>query len=330
MSARDDRRVTALVRRTITEATEIGPFRDALLTLLGRPGRVLAPGGVAKWPAFVFGLCRALGGAPAAAIDAAVAVEFVAAAADVVDDLVDDEWDLAALPWRRALNASHALPWLAQRRAAALGAVLGSARADLIGAILARGYLAAAAGEDIDLALGALPDASEEAAHDMTRRKSGSLVAMACQVGAATAAEEPTILEVAGRLGMHIGIVSQLLNDLAGVDPARIGLGSDLALRKKTLPVTYALRCAREEGLVELTDWAASAGALAPGEDRRLATAILQLGGAHYTWVVAAVHRREALVAARELANLAGGRGAERQLRRLIPAVPLRAGDTAG
>ncbi len=75
----------------------------------------------------------------------------------------------------------------------------------------------------------------------MTRRKAGSLAAMACQVGAAVAVDDPAILELVGDFGRHVGVVAQLLNDLAGVDPDSASRGSDLRRGKKTLPIAYAL-----------------------------------------------------------------------------------------
>ena len=66
-------------------------FRALLAHLMARPGRALAPGGRAEWPALVCEPCRVLGGDARAAQRAATAVEFAVAAIDVADDLVDDE-----------------------------------------------------------------------------------------------------------------------------------------------------------------------------------------------------------------------------------------------
>ena len=310
--------VAARVRDTIAQSSDQAASREILGRLMARPGRMLAPEGRAKWPAFVLDTCQALGGDPGEAIGAAAAVEFVAAVADIVDDLVDDEWDEAVIPWGRALNTGVALPWLAQRCVDDSAGRLGAERARHIGALVARGYLAACAGEDLDLLLEDTPVVSEELAHEMTQRKAGSLVAMACQVGAAIVTDQPDVLDAVGRFGGHVGVVAQLLNDLAGVDPGTPARGSDIRRRKKTLPIAYALRCAREEALTP-----ALAVAEATEDEERIARAVRDLGGLHYTWVVADTHRREALAVVETLVQLTG-REAVRGLRRLVPAVRSR------
>lgn len=315
--------VAAAVRDALAQTADAPAFRSLLTALMARPGRVLAPHGLAKWPAFVLDSCRALAGDPAAAVSAAAAVEFAVAAIDVLDDVIDDEWGAALARPARAPNAGLALSWLAQCCLGRLAERLGAERARLVGDLLARGCLASCAGQDVDLELEAAPEVSEELALEATRRKSGSLAAMACQVGGAVATDDPAILAALGVFGGHAGVVAQLLNDLAGVAPGAPDRGSDLRRRKKTLPVAYALCCAREERLAAVLAPYRHAAPLSAGEEEDLARALGELGARHYTWVVAAAHRREALAALRALAR-ATGRGEVRRLRHLVPPVRLR------
>ena len=78
---------------------------------------------------------------------------------------------------------------------------------------------------------------------------------MACQVGAAVATDDPEILALLGAFGRHVGVVAQLRNDLAGIASDGAQRGTDLRRKKKTLPITYALRCAEEEGIVDILSW---------------------------------------------------------------------------
>lgn len=305
-------------------------FRSLLTGLLARSGRALAPGGRTRWPAYVFGFSDALDGNRVAATIAAAAIECTIAAADAVDDLVDDEWAVFGVAPGRALNAAAALPWLTQRCLGEFAAQLGTARAGLIGGLLADGYLAAAAGEDDDLRLEAIPDASAEAAHEMTRCKAGTLVGMACRVGAAVATDDPAMLLGAGTFGEQVGTVAQLLNDIAGVDPDPNGRGSDLRLRKKTLPVAYALRCAHDEGIAALREWydrprqpSQGCGGGNGRDEQAIAELIRDLGGLHYSWIVATAHRREAITALDQLARISG-QPQLHSLRRLVPPVRLQ------
>lgn len=316
-------KVADQVQATVAQAIDVPSFRALLLRLLARPGRVLDSTGTGKWPAFVLETCRALGGSPADAVGAAAAVELAIAAADVVDDLADDEWDEQDGTPARAINASLALSFLSQRCAGGLAEAIGTERAARIGRLLAQGIVAACIGEDMDLSFEAAAEVTEDQAHEMTRRKSGSLVAMACRVGAAVAVDDPCVIEAAGRFGSHVGVVAQLLNDLAGVDPDPARRGSDLRRRKKTLPVAYTLRCAREEGLTAMVRWSQSTTSLPDVADDELAKSIRDAGGLHYTWVVADMHRAEALAVLRELTALTG-RAEIRRLRQLIPTVRAR------
>lgn len=318
---------TALTALLAQEPTD-PPFRELLDRLLAGPGRPLDPAGAGKWPAYVLGTAAALGGDPICGTLAAAAVVCLVAAADVVDDLADDEWAEPAITPARAINAAVALAALAHRCVAELVPRVGAGRAGKIDALLAVGYVAAAAAEDADLRLEVEPGATEEDAHTMTRGKAGGLVALACQVGAVVATDDAAVLATVGAFGMHAGTVAQILNDLAGVAPGDPRRGSDLRRRKKTLPVAFALRCAREEGIAPLLAWygpapsATPSSGPGPGEEA-IARLMFDLGGHDYAAVVADAHRREARAALRRLLRLTG-RAAVGDLRRLIPAVRWR------
>jgi len=102
--------------RDIVAETACNPALHALLTgLLAQPGRVLAPEGPAKWLRFVVESCDALGGDVTTTPCAVAAVECVLTAADVVDDVVDGDWDPQRSPVGCGVNASLALSHLAQR-----------------------------------------------------------------------------------------------------------------------------------------------------------------------------------------------------------------------
>jgi geranylgeranyl pyrophosphate synthase len=317
-------RVAACVRAGIDSLAGSPAFRDLLGGLLARRGFVLAPTGPDRWPPYVFETCRVLDGDETAAVAAAAAVECAVAAIDVVDDLIDDEWTSSCAQDRlRALNASVALALLTQRFAAQVAERLGPERSLLIQAVLSEGAVGSCAGQDLDLVLETSVDVSEELALEATRRKSGSLVAMACQVGAALATDDSRILDLVGTFGRHLGVCAQLLNDLAGVDIGETETTSDLRRRKKTLPVAFLLRCARQEGLTAVLDWSRGTGPCGPYADQHIATLIHDLGGLHYTWTVADAHHREARALLGELAEVAS-RQEVFALERLLPSARAR------
>jgi geranylgeranyl pyrophosphate synthase len=309
-------RVADVVRDAIQYTIDADMLRDLLLRLMTRPGRILFSR-KAKWPAFVLDVADILGGARESAIGAAAAVEFAIAAADVIDDLVDDDWGKEPDSWERALNASWALTWLAQWCALDLANRLGPTTATAIARCMADGCAAATVGEDLDLLLAHVSDTSEEQALEMTRRKAGALVAMACEVGAVVAGEGETMRATIRKFGEHVGVVAQILNDIAGVADEG-SFSTDLRLGKKTLPIAYALRCAREEGIPVLLTWAAQPQATSEQDLQRVRSAIWDVGGVHYAWVVADAHRREALAVMNALVR-STGRAELRRLHRLVP-----------
>ena len=315
------RHVAIHVRRAVDQAGLPGDLRDLLLTLLATPGHILAPGGQPRWPRFVLASCLALDGPGHSAAQAAAAVEFVAVAADLLDDVLDDELP-AGSDQRVAVNASHVLAWLGQATALQLAAGIGSRRAMLVVGSLSEGMLAAHAGEHLDVVLERKPIASEDLALEMTGRKSGSMIGMACRVGAALATDDPATLDAVGTFGYRVGVVAQVLNDMVGVDADAAVRGSDLRRRKKTLPVAFLLRCAEEEGLGDVLDLYARPEAPSPDEEQRLAVLIHDLGALHYAWTVADAWRHEAVASLTRLQSTT--HIDTDRLRRLIPSVRAR------
>jgi geranylgeranyl pyrophosphate synthase len=187
----------------------------------------------------------------------------------------------------------------------------------MIGRLISEGSLSCCAGQDLDIQL-QNTDAHDEQAYEMTVRKSGSLVAMAFRVGAAVASDDRDVIEAAGTLGGHIGVVAQLLNDLedVGSDPSR--RKGDLRNGKRTLPIAYAVRYAREERREELLGALREPATLTGEQEEAVLAAMHELGAQQFAWTVARAHRNEALAALRNLAEVAE-RPAVMRLRRLIP-----------
>ena len=310
--------------RDIVAETACNPALHVLLTgLLAQPGRVLAPEGPAKWLRFVVEPCDALGGDLASTPYAVAAVECVLAAADVVDDVVDGDWDHQRSPVGCGVNASLALSHLAQRALDQLALTCAPQRLARIRSALSAGVLQACAGEDLDLRFENRVDVGVEQAHTMTSWKSGSLVAMACTVGAALATDDAVTLNAIATFGTHVGVIAQLLNDSAALTPQEAALSTDLQRRKKTLPISFALHYAQEAQQHDLLRWAESTHPLSAADCAQLATAIAELGGLHYAWVVADTHRREALATLR-MVQRATGRRSVWTLRQLIPQLRAR------
>ncbi len=85
---------------------------------------------------------------------------------------------------------------------------------------------------------------------DMIGRKTAALIAASVQAGAMLATEDATVIEAYRRFGWALGLAFQLNDDLLGIWGDEQATGkepSDIAKKKKTLPVIYALERAGPE-----------------------------------------------------------------------------------
>lgn len=305
------------VRLALRELDAQKELQFLLIGLLEQPGRLFGPT-EPQWPKFVLETCKALGGDVRSASWAAAAVEFAVAAIDCADDLADGDLAHDHEATIRAPGAALALGWLAQHCCARGSEELGMGRAQRIALLLATGSLASCAGQDLDMLLESASNVTEEQSAAVSWRKSGALAAMACTIGAACATDSVEIIELAGRFGAHAGMVAQLVNDIDGVLKSEQHVGKDILRRKKTLPVAYALSCAREEGIVDLLAWYERPSLADSEAGSAVARIIRDLGALHYTWAVADVHVKRAQEALRFLERITGSR-AVRSLDRLLP-----------
>jgi geranylgeranyl diphosphate synthase, type I len=209
-------------------------------------GRAASACGKAVRPALVLACARAAGGgadqaAAQAAVSAAVAVELVHDFSLLHDDVMDGD--------------------LTRRHRAAAWAVFGVGRAILVGdallalatnvlngdqaRVLSRALLELCRGQAADLAFEERADVTLTECLTMAERKTGALLGAACELGALAGGADRRVAELYGRFGRELGVAFQLVDDLLGIwgDPAVTGkpAGSDLAARKKSLPVVAAL-----------------------------------------------------------------------------------------
>jgi octaprenyl-diphosphate synthase len=86
-------------------------------------------------------------------------------------------------------------------------------------------------------------DIDEEIYFDIIRNKTASLIAAACEAGAASATDDKELIEKMRLIGEHIGIAFQIKDDLFDYGEADIGKprGIDIKERKMTLPLIYTL-----------------------------------------------------------------------------------------
>jgi geranylgeranyl diphosphate synthase type I len=134
---------------------------------------------------------------------------------------------------------------------------------------------------------------------DMIGRKTAALIAGSAEAGAILATQDETIITAYRRFGWSLGLAFQLNDDLLGIwgDAAVTGKeASDIATRKKTLPLLYALEQATGSDAERLRSILAQSATPAIPADVNEARRILERVGAHdYTRAQARRHRDEAL-----------------------------------
>lgn len=207
-----------------------------------------ARGGKAIRPALVLVAAEAVGGAPASAVPAAVAVELVHNFSLLHDDVMDGDTTRRHRPtaWTvfgtgEAILAGDALLTLALTVLADSGhpatqeqlRTLAGAVQELID------------GQSADLAFERRSDVGLAECLRMARGKTGALLECACVLGALCGGGGTEQVEQLSGFGEHLGLAFQLVDDLLGIwgDPALTGkpVHSDLRTYKKTLPVVAAL-----------------------------------------------------------------------------------------
>jgi geranylgeranyl diphosphate synthase, type I len=214
-----------------------------------------AKGGKAIRPALVLLSAQAVGGAPAAAVSVAVAVELVHNFSLLHDDVMDGDLTRRHRPtaWsvfgvNAAILAGDALLTLALDVLAASGnpaategmRMLSAAVQDLVD------------GQSADLSFEQRVQVELAECLRMAQGKTGALMGCACAVGACFGGGSPKQVEHFRDFGAHLGLAFQHVDDLLGIwgDPALTGkpVYSDLHSRKKSLPVVAALTSSTPAG----------------------------------------------------------------------------------
>ncbi|MGI8335414.1 polyprenyl synthetase family protein [Actinomadura scrupuli] len=210
-------------------------------------------GGKGLRPALAVLCAEGAGGSAADAVPGAVAVELVHAFSLVHDDIMDgDEWRRHRQTVWKAYGVGPAV--LAGDALLALGMdTLVHAPPDHAGAAVRRfsaALVELVRGQSEDVAFEDRPWTGSRAVTveeycAMAAGKTGALLACAAAVGALLGGGPPALAEQMMRLGRHLGLAYQAVDDLLGIwgDPEVTGkpVFNDLRRGKKSLPVVAAL-----------------------------------------------------------------------------------------
>lgn len=264
-------------------------------------------------------------GSVEAACGAALAMECIGSATDLLDDVMDADASppLEQLGEARTVNVALALISLAQRVLLALldldlPVTLPVRLMDAV----QRTILQAAAGQQQDLLAEKRPacELTREECLEIASAKAGTLLALACQMGALCANLEEQQVARYAEVGRLLGIAAQLDNDahdlykLLQPVTQQSGQKSDLARGKKTLPIVLAARSLQTTHALESDDIDfRSLELLADGKRERYLNALRE--GILTTWGIALLYREQAREA---LGQLVGKRSVSPTLCRVL------------
>lgn len=213
------------------------PLLDTIMTyIVKRKGKQIRP-------MFVFFSAQLFGGVNDSTYRAASLVELLHTATLVHDDVVDDSDE------RRGFFSINAL-W--KNKIAVLvgdyllskGMLLSIRNKDYhLLEIVSKAVEAMSEGELLQIEKARNLNLSEEVYYDIIRKKTASLIASCCAVGAASAGATAEQIEQMHLFGEKIGMAFQMKDDLMDYGDQDIGkpTGIDLKEKKLTLPIIYTL-----------------------------------------------------------------------------------------
>ncbi|EGW41280.1 polyprenyl synthetase family protein [Desulfosporosinus sp. OT] len=191
------------------------------------------------WAQLTLMTCDSTGGGLEAGLRGAVAMELYALAADILDDIQDQ--DNNDLPWRKvppaqAINLATCILVLSYK---ALSTIANRRHLEDVNNVLNQIGLQACDGQFQEFLNDSKERISFEEYFEIIKKKSGGLTASACKIGAILGGAEETLVDQLERFGMKLGVMSQIKNDLA--DFLNLETKSDFIKGRKTLPFVYLL-----------------------------------------------------------------------------------------
>ncbi|MBV9737223.1 MAG: polyprenyl synthetase family protein [Candidatus Eremiobacteraeota bacterium] len=257
-------------------------------------------------PRLLFAVVQELGGRIDDALDAAVAIEVLHNYSLVHDDIEDGDryrhgrqtlWAKYGTP--QAINAGDALCALSYLSLLKTAQYHSSARVTAMMSALHRANFAMCEGQSLDIAFESEGTIDTQRYLRMIAGKTAALFGAAAELGAYCSGAAEGEVDRYGRLGREFGIAFQINDDILGIwgDQEETGktAGADIARRKKSFPVVWAMQGALP-GVKAVVDVYASDGEIDGAAIERVMTALNLLGARE-----ASEHEaQERLAAARE------------------------------
>lgn len=291
--------VTSEIVSLLTSSGGNPALQNMLRTWVFGRDREGAEGRRSPWPRVALHVCEAICDTWEHAVPAAVAVELFVAAADLLDDIEDSDYDFLldhGYSVAQANNAVAALLMLGQKSVTHLleRKVQPQVVISVMQALVSSG-LVACSGQHTEFERKAA-DISEEEYLQLVEMKSGALVECTCRVGALLATDDARIVGSYALFGKRLGVASQLANDARSIVSSLPGQ-SDIARKKRTLPIIYGLKQADGSEAAFLKSVFTGSDEVEVDRESEARRILMALGAVHYTLVLAEMGRHKALEA---------------------------------
>ena len=249
------------------------------------------------WAQLTLLTCDSTGGFLEVGLQGAVAMELYALAADILDDIQDQ--DNNDLPWRKvppaqAINLATCILVLSYK---ALSNISNRRHFEDVSNVLNQMGLQACDGQFQEFLNDSKERISLEEYFEIIKKKSGGLTASACKIGAILGGADQTLVDQLEQFGMKLGMMSQIKNDLA--DFLNLEIKSDFIKGRKTLPFVYLLNVLNEIKAEELKCLSSLAikglDEFGSKERGQLKELVVNEGTIHYCSVIHEMYKQRAM-----------------------------------
>lgn len=249
------------------------------------------------WAQLILTIGDTLCATPDACLPGATAMELYTMAADILDDIEDQDND--ELPWRKvstaeAINMATCILFLSFK---ALTIIKNPRYYRQVNDTFQHMGLVACEGQSEEFSDEKKEVISLDRYFETVKKKSGVLTSGACKIGAILANCNEDLIRNLEQFGEKIGMFSQVKNDLH--DFLKLETKSDFIKGKKTLPMVYLTRVLHENAAEELQYLCSLAQqdchrfSLEGG--KRLHQLIIQEGAVQYCAVICTMFKQQAL-----------------------------------
>ena len=193
-----------------------------------------------KWAHLTIMNCECVSGVSEVALPGAIGMELSALAADIFDDIQDQDND--DLPWRQistanALNLAICLSMLSCKAVSMLPDDNDGRLFREVSQSLNYMWITASDAQFQEVLFDTCEQITLDQYFELVRRKSGSLTACACKIGATLGGASESLVLQLEQFGTNLGIMSQIMNDLN--DFLDFEKKKDFVSNRKTLPYVY-------------------------------------------------------------------------------------------